>query len=408
MDRINFLNIFIDNISLSYLLKELTEKGGFIVTPNVDHLVKLQKDADFLKAYKIADYVVCDSKIIQYVLKFLGKPVPEKISGSDLFPAFYHYNQDNNEIKIFLLGGEPEVAQKAQNKINQKVGREIIVSALSPSFGFENNSVECFAIIDQINKSGANVIAIGVGAPKQEKWIVKYRSLLPNVKIFLPIGATIDFEAEHKTRSPKWMSNIGLEWFYRLICEPKRLWKRYLVDSIPFLIHTLQYRFDIYKNNPIMELKSMPLGMMLNNAGLLSNEELTMILETQKQKNYQVKLGQIIENFGFLPQETITFFAEELLRIIESNQSLPLGDYLQKAHLISSSQIDDLSKKQEQLFPRKKIHELILESGYLSQKTLDWFIKFQFILKSHQQKNTTFEQIYEELETITSSIDKSD
>lgn len=401
MDKINFLNISIDNISLSNLLQELTEKGGLIVTPNVDHLVKLQKDADFLKAYKIADYVVCDSKIIQYVLKFLGKPIPEKISGSDLFPAFYHYNQDNKNIKIFLLGGIEEVAQKAKININHQVGREIVVDALSPSFGFENNSSECLTIIEKINQSGGNVLAIGVGAPKQEKWIVKYRSLLPNVKIFLPIGATIDFEAGYKPRSPKWMINIGLEWFYRLISEPKRLWKRYLVDSIPFFIQVMQYRFDIYKQNPMVELKSMPLGMLLNHAGLLSDEELSLILKTQKEKNYEVKLGKITENFGLLSQETITFFAEELPQIIESNEIMRVGYYLQKAHLINPSQIEDLRQKQQELSTKKKLSKLIVEEGYISEKTLDWFIEFQYLLKSQQGKLPTFQDIYEELEIIS-------
>lgn len=406
MNKIPFLNILIDNISLSNLLRELTHKGGLIVTPNVDHLVKLQKDADFLKAYKIADYVICDSKIIQYVLKFLRKPVTEKISGSDLFPAFYHYNRENEDIKIFLLGGKEKVGQQAKVNINQKVGREIVVDALSPSFGFENNSSECLAIIDRINQSGANVLAIGVGAPKQEKWIVKHRSLLPNIKVFLPIGATIDFEAGYKPRSPKWMSDIGLEWFYRLISEPKRLWKRYLVESIPFLIHVVQHHFDIYRHNPIVELKSMPLGMVLNHAGLLSHEELSLIAKTQKDKNYEIKLGTITENFGLLSQKTITFFAEELPKIIESNQIMRVGDYLQKAHLITASQIKDLCKKQERLSTPKKLGELIVEEGYISQKTLDWFIEFQYVLKSQQGKNPTFKQIYQELEIVPSGINK--
>ena len=405
MNKVNLFNISIDNISLSNLLKKLTENGGFVVTPNVDHLVKLQKDADFLKAYKMADYVVCDGKILQYVLKFLGKPIPAKISGSDLLPAFYHYNRDNRGIKIFLLGGKKGVAQRAANKINRKVGRKIAVCALSPSFGFENNPSECLAIIDKINQSGANVLVIGVGAPKQEKWIVKYRSLLPNVKVFLPIGAAIDFEAGYKRRAPEWMSNIGLEWLYRLISEPQRLWKRYLVDSIPFLLHVVQHRLDIYRHNPILELKSMPLGMILNHAGLLSDDELTMILNTQKEQNYQVNLEQVIKSFGLLSQKTITFFADELPKIIEFNEVRSIKDYMQEADLISPSQINYLQQKRQQLLTPKKLSELIVESGYISQKTLDWFIEFQYMLKSQQGKHPTFKQIYRELEVSPSPIE---
>ncbi|MEL6166569.1 MAG: WecB/TagA/CpsF family glycosyltransferase, partial [Cyanobacteria bacterium J06628_3] len=107
---------------------------------------------------------------------------------------------------------------------------------------------ECQKIIELINDSGANVLAIGVGAPKQELWLYQFKSKLKNIKTFLAIGATINFEAGHTKRSPKWMSEIGLEWFYRLWCEPQRLWKRYLFDDIPFFWLVLKQKFRLYKN----------------------------------------------------------------------------------------------------------------------------------------------------------------
>ncbi len=234
MQTVNLLNTNIHNISLQELLIQLTNHGGFVVTPNVDHLVKLQEDRELLEVYRKADYRVCDSKIVEKTLKLLGTPIKEKISGSDLFPAFYEYNSHNEDVTIFLLGGAEGIPEKARENINNKVGRNMVVDALSPSFGFEKDEAECLAIIERINESGATVLAVGVGAPKQEKWIAKYRHLLPNVKTFLAIGATIDFEAGNKPRAPKWMSEIGLEWFYRLASEPRRLWRRYLVDSMPF------------------------------------------------------------------------------------------------------------------------------------------------------------------------------
>lgn len=232
MKKVNLLNTWIDNVSTTELLKQL--KSGVVFTPNVDHLVKLQKDPEFAQAYSIANYLVCDSQILMYAAKFLGVSLKEKISGSDLFPAFYNYHSQNESIKIFLLGASEGVASSAQSKINERVGRNIIVQAHSPSFGFEKSEAECQKIVEMINESGATVLAIGVGAPKQEKWIYKYKDQLPNIKIFLAIGATIDFEAGQIKRSPKWMSEIGLEWLYRLLSEPQRLWKRYLVESLPF------------------------------------------------------------------------------------------------------------------------------------------------------------------------------
>lgn len=240
MSKVTILNTQIDNLSMAELLERLQE--GVVFTPNVDHLMKLQKDPDFVECYKYADYRVCDSKIVEYASKFLGTPVKEKISGSDLFPAFYNYHKNNESIKIFLLGAKEGVAQKAQAAINDKVGRQMIIDTYSPSFGFENNEQECRDIIEQVNRSGATVLAVGVGAPKQEKWIVRYKHLMPNVKIFLAIGATIDFEAGYKKRSPNWMSELGVEWLHRLMSEPTRLWKRYLLDDLPFLSLILQQK----------------------------------------------------------------------------------------------------------------------------------------------------------------------
>jgi len=244
MNRVKILNISIDNLSQSELLKKLN--SGIVFTPNVDHLIKLQDDLEFLKAYDSANYTLCDSKILFYISRFLGTPLKEKISGSDLFPAFYEYHKNNENIKIFLLGAREGVALEAQKKINSKIGRPIIVGAHSPSFGFEKDEEECSKMIELINQSGATVLAVGVGAPKQEKFICKYKDKLPNIKIFLAIGATIDFEAGNIKRAPKWVSEAGLEWLYRLLSEPKRLWKRYLVHGPSFFGLIFKQRFNLY------------------------------------------------------------------------------------------------------------------------------------------------------------------
>jgi N-acetylglucosaminyldiphosphoundecaprenol N-acetyl-beta-D-mannosaminyltransferase len=249
MKQVNLLNITINNITMVELLEEL-RRGGIVFTPNVDHLMKLHRDGQFYRVYQEADYRVCDSQILMYASQFLGNPIVEKIAGSDLFPAFYHYYKADENMKIFLLGGSnAQVVKKAQQNINAKVGRDIIIAAYSPSYGFEKNQAECEAIVEMINKSGATVLAIGVGAPKQEMWLAKYRQQLKQVKIFLAIGATINFEAGSVKRAPKWMSEVGLEWCYRLISEPKRLWKRYLLDAIPFSWLILKQRYHLY-NNP--------------------------------------------------------------------------------------------------------------------------------------------------------------
>ena len=127
------------------------------------------------------------------------------------------------------------MAREAQRRINARIGRQIVVGEYSPPYGFEQNREECEKVLSILQRSPANVVAVCLGAPKQEKWIATYRDCLPGIDIFMAIGATVDFEAGMNPRSPKFVSDIGLEWLYRLLREPRRLWKRYLLDGFPFV-----------------------------------------------------------------------------------------------------------------------------------------------------------------------------
>ncbi|MGB3297082.1 MAG: WecB/TagA/CpsF family glycosyltransferase, partial [Phormidesmis sp.] len=174
-------------------------------------------------------------QVLMYASKFLGKPLKAKLSGADLFPWFCDYHKHNESIKVFLLGGAAGVAQEAQRRINERTGREIVVGEYSPPYGFESSLEECAKIIALIENSSANVLAVCLGAPKQEKWITTYRDQLPGIDIFMAIGAAVDFEAGYKPRAPQYVSELGLEWLYRLMCEPRRMWRRYLVEGVPFV-----------------------------------------------------------------------------------------------------------------------------------------------------------------------------
>jgi exopolysaccharide biosynthesis WecB/TagA/CpsF family protein len=243
---IRVLNVDILSIGLHELLETYHE--GILLTPNVDHIMKLQRDKDFLDIYRKAEWVVCDSKIVGLAASYLGKPFQEVIPGSSFLPAFYQFHKQNREVKIFLLGALDGVAKKAMENINEKVGWNMVVNCFSPSFGFENNAEECARIIKKINESGANTLVIGVGAPKQEKWVMKYKSSLPHVKRYMALGATIDFEAGHIQRAPLIFRKLYIEWFYRFLMEPKRLFKRYFVDDMPFFGLILQQKWGKYKN----------------------------------------------------------------------------------------------------------------------------------------------------------------
>jgi exopolysaccharide biosynthesis WecB/TagA/CpsF family protein len=246
MKRIKILNIEIDNITQGELLKDITQ--GILVTPNVDDLIKSQRDKEFYEFIRKATHTVCDSKIVLFASKILGTPLREAVSGSDFFPAFYTYHAKNEKIKIFLLGGKEEVGKKAKTNINKKVGREVITDFYSPPWGFEKDSAECQKIIQILRGSNANVVAVCLGNPKQTKWIFNYKEQLPNIDLFLALGATVDFEAGVIKRAPIIYRKLALEWLYRMFIDPKRLIKRYLIDDLPFIYYIFLQRIGLYRN----------------------------------------------------------------------------------------------------------------------------------------------------------------
>ncbi len=222
------LNVWVDDLSLNQLLAKLD--SGVVFTLNPDHLYHLQRNPAFLAAYRQADFITSDSKYVYWSLGWIGRSIQEKVSGSDIVPSYCWHHRNNPDVKVFLLGAAPGIAQTALERINERCGRGVVIGAHSPSMNFVNDEAEINGVIQKINDSGANALIVGLGAPKQEIWMVTHRHLMPNVKVFMGVGATIDYEAGAVARAPRWMTRIGLEWVYRLTTEPRRYWRRYLRD----------------------------------------------------------------------------------------------------------------------------------------------------------------------------------
>ncbi len=226
--RSRLLNVWVDDLTMSQLMQRLDR--GMLFTLNPDHLYHLQRNRDFWAAYRQADFITSDSKYVYWGLGWIGRRIQEKVSGSDIVPTFCHHHRDNPEVKVFLLGAAPGIAQKALARINAREGREVVVGAIGPSMKFVNDEAEIADVLQRINASGATVLIVGLGAPKQEIWMDRYRDRMPKVKILMGVGATIDYEADAVVRAPRWMTRNGLEWLYRITTEPKRYWRRYLRD----------------------------------------------------------------------------------------------------------------------------------------------------------------------------------
>ena len=235
--KVMIAGVEIDNITMDQTLSFIEEliqkrKVSYIVTPNVDHIIKLQRDLEFRKVYREAACVLPDGMPILWAGKFLGTPLKEKISGSDLVPRLCEIAAQKG-YRLFFLGGRPGAADKAKERLSKRLPSLNVAGVYSPPFGFEKNDEENEKIAKMIKENAPDILLVGLGAPKQEKWIYQHYKKL-EIPISMGVGVTFEFVAGMVKRAPYWMQTSGLEWFWRLMMEPRRLWKRYLVEDMQF------------------------------------------------------------------------------------------------------------------------------------------------------------------------------
>lgn len=250
--RMRFMNTFIDNLTMEEALTEIEklikkDACSFVVTPNVDHIVQIEKGGVLADAYESADLILCDGKPLIWISRYYGNPIKEKISGSDLFPEICRMAAEKG-YTMYFLGAAEGIAAKAAEVLKQKYVGLKVVGTYSPPYGFENNQEEIDRIINQIHEAKPDILIFGLGTPKQEKFILNYRTRL-NVPVSLGLGASFDFVAGNVKRAPKWMSDHGLEWLFRITQDPKRMAKRYLVDDVKILSLVRKYKKEMKENN---------------------------------------------------------------------------------------------------------------------------------------------------------------
>lgn len=202
----------------------------YVVTPNVDHAVLLEEHAGLRQAYADASLVLADGAPVVLASRLLGRPLPERVAGSDLVPRLFEAANARGPLKVYLLGGMPGVAERAAENIAATWSQVEVVGTASPPLGFERDPAQSEAILQEISRLRPDLLLVGLGAPKQELWVHAHRESIA-ARAALCIGAAIDFLAGERKRAPKWMRRCGLEWFYRLLGEPRRLWRRYARDA---------------------------------------------------------------------------------------------------------------------------------------------------------------------------------
>jgi N-acetylglucosaminyldiphosphoundecaprenol N-acetyl-beta-D-mannosaminyltransferase len=203
----------------------------FVVTPNVDHAVLFHQRADVRAAYSEASLVLADGTPLVWAARLLRKPLPERVAGSDLVPQLFASAE--SPLRVFLLGAAPGVAELAALQISHQWRNIHVVGTYSPPIGFENDPMENGRVCDVVADASPDLVIVGLGAPKQEIWVHGHHRQV-QAKVIICAGATIDFLAGHRRRSPVWMRRVGLEWVHRLCTEPRRLASRYLRDAWVF------------------------------------------------------------------------------------------------------------------------------------------------------------------------------
>lgn len=217
-----------------------SEKKSYIVAVNVDVIMKIENDFLLKKVADEADLVLVDGKPLIWISKIHKRPIKAKISGSDLVPNLCEVAAKKG-YTIFILGGKEGIANKAKIRLEQQLPGIKIVGTYAPPMGFEKNQKELDKINSKISNVHPDILITCFGCPKQEKFIYnnigKY-----DAKVSICAGATVDFLAGNVSRAPKWMSEHGLEWFYRFTQEPKRMFKRYFIDDVKILGLVWKYR----------------------------------------------------------------------------------------------------------------------------------------------------------------------
>ncbi len=246
-DTVTILGVDIDNITLdgtAQRTKELIESSNksckLIVAPNVEFIMRAQKDKEFYDILKTAELATPDSVGVIKGGKFQGKPFKERIPGQSYFRKVCE-TAEKEGWTIYLLGGKDDIPKLTKENV-ERLYPNIKIIGYHEGY-FEQDSEE--EVIRQINELQPNVLFVATGAPRQEKWIYNHRNEL-KVDVAAGQGGTFDYEAGNIKRAPKWIQKLGIEWFWRLILQPSRI-KRMSVLPIYYL--KIRFGKDITKSH---------------------------------------------------------------------------------------------------------------------------------------------------------------
>lgn len=233
-----YLHAITEEKCVQIVMDELNEgRDGCIVTMNLDHLRRYDRDQDYRDMAAKATLHVADGMPLIWASRLQGTPLPERVTGSNLIWSLSEAAARQNR-SIFLLGGAPGTADTAATILKDTYPSLSIAGTYCPQLGFENSREAMRAITHAIVQAQPDIVYVALGSPKQDKLIENLRDYLPAVW-WLGVGISFSFVSGDVDRAPDWMQKVGLEWLHRLLQEPRRLASRYLVHGLPFCIKLL-------------------------------------------------------------------------------------------------------------------------------------------------------------------------
>jgi N-acetylglucosaminyldiphosphoundecaprenol N-acetyl-beta-D-mannosaminyltransferase len=224
LDQGTLIEVFLEGVR--------TESGGWIVTPNLDILRQFTGNPEGRELIMEASHRIADGSPIVWASRLAGTPLPERVTGSDLVFSMPGAAAGVGS-SVFLLGGNPGVADAAARRLHARFPGLKRVESYCPPFGFEDDPNELERITAMLLRTQPELVLVGLGFPKQERLISALRSEVPETW-FVGVGVSLSFLAEDQPRAPVVLQRLGLEWLHRLCHEPRRLFRRYVVQGIPF------------------------------------------------------------------------------------------------------------------------------------------------------------------------------
>jgi len=240
--KVNILEVKISSISNDDLFAAFTQhillkqKKQVCITP-VNSVMAAVKNEQVKTIYNTSDYVLCDGMPIKWASSFLNTTIVERITGLDLLPNLVEFCS-KNDFSIFLLGASPGVGEKLKQVILTSYPHARVVGVYAPPFMTTFTADENNKMINAVNAASPDVLLVSLTAPKQDIWIANNKYAL-NATLMVGIGGAFEVMAGLAKRAPKWVQKAGLEWLYRFIQEPKRLFRRYFIEAplfIPLII----------------------------------------------------------------------------------------------------------------------------------------------------------------------------